>query len=79
MWLIPKANVEGVNFLDNQFIPVGMLFNILLHVYRQIVLTLYLLSDDSPSVSFQVGPKLNNVDDSTALQSLIAYIQSIVV
>lgn len=72
MWLIPKANVEGVNFLDNQFIPVGVLFNIFLHVYRQIMLTLYLLRDDFPSISFQVGPKLNNVDDSTALQSFIA-------
>lgn len=56
MWFIPKADIEGVDFLDNQFIPFRVLFNILLDIQCQVVLVFHLLCDDFPSVSLEIGP-----------------------
>lgn len=71
---IPKTNVESFNILYNQNEP-RIFWYVFFAVKGQLVLTFDLTCYSLQAISFEVGPELQNVDDSSALERLVAYIE----
>lgn len=70
----PEADIEGIHAINDQ-LEIMMSKRILLDIECEAVLFFDLLGDVSPAVAFEVGPQLKHIDDSSALQVLVADIK----